>query len=146
MDKVSRGEKSASDNVAELRLGEKKEPIARFLRMKLVELNPGYAKVVMKLVPEYQNFNGLIFGGMIMAVADQAFAYASNSLVQPSIASQFNIHFVNNANIGDELTAECWVVKSGRRVGISEMKLTNQEGKTIAKATGTTIPIAELDR
>jgi acyl-coenzyme A thioesterase PaaI-like protein len=34
-------------------------------------------------------------------------------------------------------------VKSGRRVGISEMKVTNQEGKTIAKATGTTIPVAK---
>ena len=146
MDNVPREGKSTSANVAELRLAEEREPIARFLSMKIVELTPGYAKVVMKLAPEYQTFNGLIFGGMIMAVADQAFAYASNSLVQPSIASQFNIHFVNNASIGDELIAECWVVKSGRRVGISEMKLTNQEGKTIAKATGTTIPVAKLNR
>ena len=146
MNKVSRGEKRISDNVAQLRLAEEKEAIAHFLGMKITELTPGYAKVVMKLVPEYQNFNGLIFGGMIMAVADQAFAYASNSLVQPSIASQFNIHFVNQASIGDEVIAECWVVKSGRRVGISEMKLTNQEGKIIAKATGTTIPVAKFNR
>ena len=146
MNEVSRAEQSTSTNVAELRLAEKNEPIARFLGMKIVELTPGYAKVVMKLAPEYQNFNGVVFGGMIMAVADQAFAYASNSLVQPSIASQFNIHFVNQASVGDELIAECWVVKSGRRVGISEMKLTNQEGKIIAKATGTTIPVAELNR
>ena len=43
--------------------------------------------------------------------------------------------------IGDELTAECRVVKSGRRAGISEMTVTNQAGKLIAKATGTTIPV-----
>jgi acyl-CoA thioesterase len=140
MDKVSKKENEASDNIAQLRLGEEKEPIARFLKTKLVELTPGYAKVVMKLLPDHQNFNGLVFGGIIMAVADQAFAYASNSLIQPSLASQFNIHFFNSPGVGDELTAECWVVKSGRRVGISEMKVTNQEGKTIAKATGTTIP------
>jgi acyl-CoA thioesterase len=96
----------------------------------------------MKLAPEYQNFNGLIFGGIVMAVADQAFAYASNSLAYPSLASQFNIHFVAGAEVNDELTAECRVVRSGRRVGISEMTVTNQEGKLIAKATGTTIPIA----
>ena len=129
------------DNVEALKLGEKGELIARFLGMRLVELTPGYAKVVMRLVPEYQNFNGVIFGGMIMAITDQAFAYASNSLFQPSLATQFNMHFVNGANVGDELTAECWVVKSGRRVGISEMKVTNQEGKIIARATGTTIPV-----
>jgi len=140
MDKLSEREKQASENIAKLRLGEEKEPIARFLNMRLVELMPGYAKVVMKLLPEHQNFNGLVFGGIIMAVADQAFAYASNSLIQPSLATQFNIHFLNGPGVGDELTAECWVVKSGRRVGISEMKVTNQEGKIIAKATGTTIP------
>jgi len=36
---------------------------------------------------------GIIFGGIIMAVADQIFAYASNFITYPSIASQFNIHF-----------------------------------------------------
>jgi len=133
--------KRASDNVVELKAKEKREPISSFLKMRLLELSPGYAKVVVKLVPEYQNFNGLIFGGIVMAVADQAFAYGSNSLASPSIASQFNIHFIAAAEVNDELTAECQVVKSGQRVGISEITVTNQEGKLIAKATGTTIPV-----
>ena len=136
------GQKSAaSDVVMELRAKERREPIASLLKMRLLELTPGYAKVAMKLIPEYQNFNGLIFGGLVMAVADQAFAYASNSLALPSYASQFNIHFIAGAGADDELTAECRVVRSGQRVGISEMTVTNQEGKLIAKATGTTIPV-----
>ena len=141
MDKIPGQESEASDNLAELRAREKGEPIASFLKMRLLELSPGYAKVVMKLMPEYQNFNGLVFGGIIMAVADQAFAYASNSLALPSIASQFNIHFVAGAEADDELTAEGRVLRSGRRAGISEITVTNQEGKLIAKATGTTIPV-----
>jgi len=144
MDKMK--EKRVSDNVAELKAREKGEPIASFLKMRILELTPGYAKVVMKLTPEYQNFNGLIFGGIVMAVADQAFAYASNSLAHPSIASQFNIHFITGAEMNDELTAECRVVRSGQRVGISEMVVTNQDGKLIAKATGTTIPVTEASR
>ena len=141
MDKMPKEEKRSSDSVAELIDKGEGEPIASFLKMRMLELTPGYAKVVIKLVPEYQNFNGLIFGGIVMAVADQAFAYASNSLAHPSIASQFNIHFITGAEIGDELTAECRVVRSGRRVGVSEMVVTNQDGKLIAKATGTTIPV-----
>ena len=109
--------------------------------MRLVELSPGYAKVVMKVAPEYENFNGMVFGGIVMAVTDQAFAYATNSLVTPSIATQFNIHLIAGASVGDELTAECRVVKSGRRIGISEMMVTNQDGKLIAKATGTTVVV-----
>jgi acyl-CoA thioesterase len=142
MDKMSGQQSGASDNVAELRAKAEGEPIASFLKMRLLELSPGYAKVAIKLTPEYQNFNGLVFGGIVMAVADQAFAYASNSIAHPSIASQFNIHFIAGAKVDDELTAECRVVRSGRRVGISEMTVTNQEGKLIAKATGTTIPVS----
>ena len=130
----------SSDIIHELNLKSKVEPIAKFLDMNLVELSPGYAKVTMHVKPEYQNFNNVSFGGIIMAVADQAFAYASNSLSFPSVASQFNFHFISGAKAGDVLTGECRVLKSGRRVGISEMTVTNQDGKILARATGTTIP------
>lgn len=129
-------------NIEELKAKAEEEPIASFLNTKLLELSPGYAKVAMKLRPEYTNFNGLIFGGIIMSLADQAFAYASNTVVIPNVASQFNIHFIAGAGINDELIGECRVVKRGRRVCISEMSVSNQDGKLIAKATGTTIPLA----
>ena len=139
--KMSGQKNEASGALAELRDGAEGEPIASFLKMQLLELSPGYAKVSMKLGPEYQNFNGLVFGGIVVAVADQAFAYAVNSVAHPSIASQFNIHFITAARVGDELIAEGRVVKSSRRAGIAEMTVTNQEGKLIARATGTTIPV-----
>jgi acyl-CoA thioesterase len=132
-------EESQADNVELLKSKEKNEPIAGFLKMKLVELKPGYSKITMKVLPEHLNFNGLIFGGIVMAIADQAFAYAANSLVMPSIATQFNIHLISGASIGDVLTAEGRVLKSGRRIGVTEMTVTNQSGKLIAKATGTTV-------
>ena len=138
---MSGQESEASDALAQLRVRAEGEPIASFLKMRLLELSPGYAKVAMKVRPEHQNFNGLTFGGIIMAVADQAFAYAVNSVSHPSIASQFNIHFIAAAKVGDELIAEGRLVKTGKRVSIAEMTVTNQEGKLIAKATGTTIPV-----
>lgn len=137
---MSEKEAALAANVETLKAKSGDEPIASFLKLKLVELSPGYARVTMEMSPEYQNFNGMIYGGIIMSVADQAFAYASNSMTPGSVASQFNLHFVAGAKVGDVLTAECRVVKSGRRVGISEMTVTNQEGKLLAKATGTTIP------
>jgi acyl-CoA thioesterase len=129
------------NNLEELKAKAGREPIARFLDMKLLELSEGYARVSAKLKPEYLNFNNLVFGGIIMAVADQAFAYGTNSVITPNVASQFNIHFVASADVTDELIAECRVVRAGRRVCISEMTVTNQDGKLIAKATGTTIPL-----
>ena len=134
-------QKSSEDVIADLKARSGDEPIAKFLGMKLLVLEPGYSKVSMKVLPEHQNFNGFTFGGIIGAIADQAFAYGSNSLAFPSVASQFNLHFVAGAKVGDELIAECRVVRSGARVGISEITVTDQGGKLIATATGTTIPI-----
>ncbi|MFC2014042.1 PaaI family thioesterase [Chloroflexota bacterium] len=104
---ISGQESGSSDNLAKLRAGEKGEPIVSFLKMRLLELSPGYAKVAMKLRSEYLNFNDLIFGGIVMAVTDQAFAYASNSLAFPNYASQFNKHLIAGAKGDDELIAEC---------------------------------------
>ena len=131
----------ANDNVETLTAKEKTEPIAKFLGMDLAELTPGYAKITMTLKPEYLNFNGMVFGGIIMCLADQAFAYGMNSLVMPSIATNFSIQLIAGAKVGDVLTAECRPLKSGRRVGFAEMTVTDQNGKLIAKATGTTVVV-----
>jgi acyl-CoA thioesterase len=131
-----------SANIEKLKELANSEPVASFLGMRLLEISDGYARVSMKMRPEYLNFNRMIFGGIISAVADQAFAYATNSVITPNVASQFNIHFIASAGENDELFAECRVIKSGKRVCISEMTVTNQDGKLIAKATGTTIPLA----
>jgi acyl-CoA thioesterase len=138
---MSEQDNTADNNVTELLAEAKKEPIASFLNTRLLELKPGYARVSIKVLPEHQNFNGVTFGGITMAVADQAFGYAVNSVRRPNVASQFNIHFIAPARAGDELIAEGRVVRSGRRVSIAEMTVTNQDGKLIAKATGTTIPL-----
>lgn len=132
-----------NESVVELKSREKDEPIASFLGMKLEELTPGYARVTMKLKKEYLNFNNYIFGGIIMSLVDQAFAYATNSMNFPSVASQINIHFLAAPKAGDKLVGECRVLKNGKRAAVSEMTVTGTDGKLIAKATGTTIPIKE---
>jgi acyl-CoA thioesterase len=138
---MSSEEVDSSTNIVDLKKKAQNEPIASFLDMRLVNLSEGYSKVEMTLNHNHINFNGLIFGGIIMALADEAFAYATNSVITPNVASQFNIHFVSGAKEGDELTAECKVIKSGKRVCISDITVLNQDNKLIARATGTTIPL-----
>lgn len=129
-------------DLAELRQKVEQEPVGAFLGMKLLELSPGHARVGMKLLPEHLTFNGYVFGGIITSIADQAFACATNSQGRPSIATQFNMHFIAAASPGDELIAEGRVLRKGRRVDVCEMVVTNQDGKLIARASGTAIPMA----
>jgi len=117
------------------------EPVAAFLGMKLLDLSEGYARISMKMRPEFINFNGMVFGGIVAAAADQAFAYATNSVITPNVAVQFNIHFISAVAADDAVIAECRVLKKGKRICISEMTVTNREGKLIARASGTTVPL-----
>ena len=128
-----------TDLIAYLREKEATEPVARFLGITLEECSPGYARVSMPMRPEYVNFNGMVFGGIVMAIADQAFAYGTNSLLTPNLAVQFNINLISAVAATDVLTAECRVAKSGKRISVSEMTVTNQDGRLVAKATGTTL-------
>jgi acyl-CoA thioesterase len=134
-------DKENQADLSEFRDKVEKEPIGAFFGMKLLELSPGYARVSMKLRSEHLTFNGFIFGGIISSIADQAFACATNSMGRPSIATQFNVHFISAATPGDELTAEGKVLRKGRRVDVCEIAVTNQDGKLIARATGTAIPM-----
>ena len=117
---VNRGE-IINSNIEKLKNWVKDDPIASFLGMSLLELSPGYARIAMEVRPEYLNFQGLVFGGIIMSLADLAFGYGCNSIYYPSVATQFNTHILAAAHTGDRLIAECRVVRSGRRVGLSEI-------------------------
>ncbi|MFH1650957.1 MAG: PaaI family thioesterase [Chloroflexota bacterium] len=141
MNEQAHDAEKVAETIAQLAAAEKREAIAAFLGMRLESLTPGFARVVMPVQPEYLNFHGTVFGGIIMSVADQAFAYAANSLSYPSVAAQFNLHFLSSVGEGDELVAECRVLRSGRRVGVSEITVTSKAGKLVAKATATTIPV-----
>ena len=129
-------------DLTEFRDKVEKEPVGAFFGIKLLDLAPGHAKVSMMLRPEYLTFNGYIFGGIITSIADQAFACATNSMGRPSIATQFNVHFIAASAPGDELIAEGKVLRKGRRVDVCEIEVTNQDGRLIARATGTAIPMA----
>ena len=123
----------------------KNESITSFLGTRIVEISPGYARVSMKMKPEHLNFYGVVFGGIIMSLADQAFGCAVNSLKYPSLAVQFSTYFLASAYADDELTAEARVVRSGRRVSLAEVDVFNQDGKLIAKATGTDIAVEKTE-
>ncbi len=131
------------DKALKLKEDYKDVPISNFLGVKLLDISPGYARVTIKLKPQYNNFHGRIFGGIVMSLADIAFGYAVNSLKDYTVAAQFNIHFTAAAGEGDELVAEARVIKEGRRVVLAEMTVVNQDNKLIAKATGTGIPTVE---
>lgn len=114
-------------------------PCALTFGMRLVELSRGYAKVELELRREFLNWENMIQGGVIATLLDQAFGCACNTLDLIHVAVQMNIHFLAAAPVGETVYAESKVLHAGKRAGASEMAVFDSKGKTIARATGTTV-------
>ncbi|UCC60374.1 MAG: PaaI family thioesterase [Dehalococcoidia bacterium] len=128
-------------DIEEMRDRFDKSPCALHFGMGLEELSPGYARVRLKLKEEFLNWENMIQGGIIATLLDQAFGCACNTLDYIHVAVQMNIHFLAAAPFGETIYAESRVLHAGKRVGASEMKVVDSDGKMIARATGTTVAI-----
>ena len=114
-------------------------PYAVYMGMNIEELSRGYARVSMKMREEFLNWEGMVHGGVISSLIDQAFGNSLNTLENIYVAVQLNVNFISAPEVGDIISAESKVVRAGRSVGITEMTASDSNGKVIAKATGTTV-------
>jgi acyl-CoA thioesterase len=137
---MSSSKENKEEQIALLTDKIKTEPITSFLQSEILEISEGYSKVSLVMRPEFQNFHGIVFGGIIMSIADQAFGAAANSMSYPSVASTLNVYFISSAKVGDTLTAEGRVIKSGRKAGFTEVTVVNQDNSSLPGLTGITIP------
>lgn len=106
------------------------------LGMRLIEVRPGRARVVMKVRPDMVNGHDVCHGGIVFALADSAFAFACNSYNESTVAAAGTIDFLAAARAGDELTAEASELWRTKRNGIYEISVTNQRGERVALFRG----------
>ena len=67
---------------------------------------------------------------------DSAFAFACNSRNQSTVAQHNSITYIAPARTGDRLTATAHEISLTGRNGITDVAVTNQEGKKIAVFRG----------
>lgn len=106
------------------------------LGMTLVEIAPGRASMSMRVREDMVNGHDLCHGGLIFTLADSCFAYACNSENFNTVASGARIEFLAPARLGDELTATATQVHQGRRSGLYDVTVVNQDGRSVALFRG----------
>ena len=114
---------------------EKRDYFREFLGIKVLEVKEGYAKMSMKVGKEHTNFVGFTHGGVLFALADCAFAEATNFGDKKAVAVQVSINFVKPSSEGDTLTAEASLVSEGRTFSLYNVTVT-KENKVLALFTG----------
>jgi uncharacterized protein (TIGR00369 family) len=90
--------------------------------------------------PAHYNTNGVLHGGVLMALLDTAMGHAVAALVAPqgrfSAAAQFNIHFFLPIKSG-LVRARAEVKKLGKRLAVVEAEATDEAGRVLGLATST---------
>lgn len=111
------------------------------LGMTLVAVTAGQAEITMPVRADMVNGHDICHGGFIFTLADSAFAFACNSRNLVTVAAGAHIDFIRSAKLGDVLTARARVVHQGKRSGIYDAVVTDQDDRVIAQFRGNSATI-----
>lgn len=109
---------------------------SKSLGMAITSVGPGHATLTMTVRPDMVNGHDICHGGMLFTLADSAFAFACNSHNQSAVAAGARIEFLAPGKLGDILTAAAEQVSQGRRTGVYDVVVSNQDGRTLALFRG----------
>ncbi|NYE61919.1 acyl-CoA thioesterase [Duganella sp. 1224] len=113
-----------------------RDPASQSLGMTLDTIAPGYARMSMPVRANMLNGHATCHGGFIFALADSAFAFACNSHNQVTVGAGCTIDYLSPGREGDVLTATASEQTLAGKTGIYDVKVTNQDGRTIALFRG----------
>ena len=82
------------------------------------------------------NGHGNCHGGYLFTLADSAFAFACNSYNTMTVAQHCAITYLIPGRIGDRMTATATEVSRRGRSGLYDIRVTNQDGDTVAEFRG----------
>jgi len=124
------------DNVETARYCMENDPFAQLLGTEIIEIQPGYAKARLQMRENLLNFVKIPHGAVVFAVADQAFAAASNSRGNVSVALNVSISFLAAATPDATLIAEAQEISCSRRTASYQVMVRDEQGKVIAAFQG----------
>ncbi|RMG66512.1 MAG: hydroxyphenylacetyl-CoA thioesterase PaaI [Calditrichaeota bacterium] len=125
------------------------DPFSQWLGVEIVHLAPGEVTLEMAVRREMLNGFGVIHGGVLFALADSAFAFASNSHGRVSLALECNITFMEKVLEGDRIQAVAREERCGRHIGVYTITLLRNGREKVALFRGSVFrtgrPVVETE-
>lgn len=114
-------------------------PFLGFMGIIVEEIGDGYARFSMPLRREFMQVNGVMQGGLLVAMADETIAHAIMSVLNPedNIATiELKNNFLATVREGT-VTSEATVFKKGRTLIVGDSIVSDDNGKIITRTTAT---------
>lgn len=109
---------------------------AKGIGAQLTELREGYARAELTVETRHLNGAGVCQGGVLYTLADLAFAGVANSRNVLTLGINNNITFIQSAQAGDRLIAECREVVDHHRLPYCDIQVRKADGTVVAVMTG----------
>ena len=125
-------------------------PLFAFLGANLAHADNGEATLILPVSMNLCQGGGLVAGGVLATLADEAMAHAVMSVLDPSMATvtaEMNIRYLRGTDPrqGGELTARARIIKRGRHMIYTEAHIFDSKERMLAVcgATFYAIPAKE---
>lgn len=115
-------------------------PFSAHLGMEMVEASEGYAKLRLRFQPENTTAANALHGGAVASLIDTTGAMAAWTTAEIATPRYFGSTVGITANylsavIGEDCFAEGRVMKRGKEIIYSDVRVTNEAGKLLAQGT-----------
>jgi acyl-CoA thioesterase len=115
----------------------RRDRFTALLGLVIDEIGLGYCKLHYRVTDVMLNGFDIIHGGVLFSASDSALAFACNSHGVLTVALDVNISFTRPARSGETLTVEAQEAHLGNRIGIYDIRTTNEDGELVALFKGT---------
>jgi len=115
------------DLLTRIRARCEKEPYPKLLGIEVLEVKPGYARASMHFDAAMQNIFGMLHGGAVFSLLDEAFQLACNARGEIAVAQQVNTYFLAAARPGAQLIAEAKEVNATRKTALYDVRVFEEE-------------------
>ncbi len=114
------------------------------MEMLAVDIEAGTVRVKYQPGPEFTNPMGSVQGGIVVAMLDDAAAFAAivksgRRISVPSV--ELKTSFFAPVKAGQPVYADARCIKLGKRIAFMEADLTDGEGKLLARLSTSAVPV-----
>ncbi|QNH62228.1 hydroxyphenylacetyl-CoA thioesterase PaaI [Hymenobacter sediminicola] len=113
------------------------DAFSKLLGLEVQEVGAGYCRLRFTVRPDMLNGFAALHGGVTFAAADSAFAFACNSHGRQSVGLTVTIDYLEAGKLGDVITVEAREESLKHKVGVYQVRATNQHGVVLALFKGT---------
>lgn len=117
-------------------------PFMKHLGMEFIEGGEGYARIKLHYKDENSTWAKALHGGAIASLIDTTGAMAAWTTAEIATPKYFgstvgvNVNYLSGA-IGEDIFAEGSILKRGKEIIYSDVRVTNEAGKLLAQGTVT---------